>query len=412
MPELRLARLSKEEFRFWGLLGLIVLLIGLVGYGFAGTAGGSATNEAGERPKLEHLSYTAFLERVEQGKVKEATLSGNRLKASLVDGNQAVVTAPQDPELIKILRAAKVDLQVAGQSGLSYGDVVSSLVLLAILGLVIYQVVASRKQQQGRVDDMSQSRAQKVQGEKVGVRFTDVAGIDEVREQVEEIAAYLREPARFKAAGAKIPKGVLLSGAPGCGKTLLAKAIAGEAMVPFYTASAAEFVEMYVGVGAARVKDLFTKARAAGPAIVFIDEIDAVGRRRAAVGSAGNDEREQTLNQILVEMDGFDDKGGVIVIAATNRPDILDPALTRPGRFDRKVTVPMPDVRGREQILRAHTLQLLLEPEVDLNRIARATPGFSGADLANIANEAALAAARGKRRHVATADFYRAIDRR
>jgi cell division protease FtsH len=409
MPELRCARSRLDKYKFWGLVGSSVLLVGLLGYGFMSPALMPDGIDAQGRPG--RLTYSRFLDRVEEDEVRSATLQGDTITASLFNGKEVVVTAPHDPELIKTLRAAKVDLRVAEGSGIAFGDVLSSLVLLAILGLVIYQLVASRKQQQlAQGADMAQSRAQRVNGATVGVRFSDVAGIDEVRDQVEEIASYLRDPGRFRTCGAKIPKGVLLSGAPGCGKTLLAKAIAGEARVPFYSASAAEFVEMFVGVGAARVKDLFKRARANGPAIVFIDEIDAIGRRRAAIGFSGNDEREQTLNQILVEMDGFDGTGGVIVIAATNRPDILDPALTRPGRFDRKITVPLPDVRGREQILRVHAAGLVLDEGCDLNRIARATPGFSGADLANIANEAALAAARADRRQITTEDFNRAID--
>jgi cell division protease FtsH len=416
MPELRRARFSVEKLTLWGLIGAAVLLLGLLTYGFVGRSLEPAlAAEAPFAPALwapvERLPYSTFLDRVEAGQVRSTTLSGSTIEAELADGRAVKVTAPQDPELIPALRAAKVELRVVAGSGMSPGEVASSLLMLAILGLMIYQLVAGRNQQQlARRNDLAQARAQRVNGEKVGVRFADVAGIDEVRDQVEEIAAYLREPKRFQAFGAKIPKGVLLSGAPGCGKTLLARAIAGEAGVPFYSVSAAEFVEMFVGVGAARVRDLFKRARANAPAIVFIDEIDAIGRRRAAIGMSGNDEREQTLNQILVEMDGFDGKGGVIVIAATNRPDILDPALTRPGRFDRKITVPMPDVRGREQILRVHAGNLPLAPDVDLSRIARATPGFSGADLANIVNEAALAAARAGRREMEPADLYRAID--
>ncbi|MEK0082281.1 ATP-dependent zinc metalloprotease FtsH [Benzoatithermus flavus] len=415
MPELRRARFSLEKLTMWGLIAAVVLFVGLLVYGFVvrylhPPLPAEPGFAASLWPNVERLSYSAFLDRVEHGAVRSVVLSGDTIEAKLADGHEIEVNAPQDPELIRELRAAKVDLQVAGGS-ISAGEVASSLLMLAILGLMIYQLVAGRSQQQlAQRTDLARSRAQRVNGERVGVRFSDVAGIDEVRDQVEEIAAFLRDPQRFKAFGARIPKGVLLSGPPGCGKTLLARAIAGEAHVPFFSASAAEFVEMFVGVGAARVRDLFKRARAQAPAIVFIDEIDAIGRRRAAIGGSGNDEREQTLNQILVEMDGFDGKDGVIVIAATNRPDILDPALTRPGRFDRKITVPMPDVRGREQILRVHAGSLPLAPEVDLSRIARATPGFSGADLANVMNEAALAAARAGRREVLPEDLYRAID--
>jgi cell division protease FtsH len=414
MPELRRARFSAEKLTMWGVGAVVVLFLGLLAYSVAVRL--PAPVGEGTAPMLwpapvERLAYSAFLDRVEQGGVKSVVLSGTAIQARLQDGRKVEVTAPQDPELIPRLRAARVELQVAGRSAMSVGEVATTLLMLAILGLMIYQLVASRGQQQAaQRTDVARARAQRVNGEKVGVRFKDVAGIDEVRDQVEEIAGYLRDPQRFKAFGAKIPKGVLLSGAPGCGKTLLARAIAGEAGVPFFAASGAEFVEMFVGVGAKRVRELFAQAKKVAPAIVFIDEIDAIGRRRAAVNASGNDEREQTLNQILVEMDGFDGKGGVIVIAATNRPDILDPALTRPGRFDRKITVPMPDVRGREQILRVHAAALPLGGAVDLARVARATPGFSGADLANVVNEAALAAARAGRREVEPSDLYRAID--
>ncbi len=289
-------------------------------------------------------------------------------------------------------------------------------IILIIIGLVLLALLMHSRRKQGGggpagMFGFGRSPAKLLTEDRIGASFADVAGIDEAKEELEEIVAFLREPEVFSRLGGKIPKGALLIGPPGTGKTLLARAIAGEARVPFYTISGSDFVQMFVGVGASRVRDMFEQAKKNAPCIVFIDEIDAVGRARGVGIGGGNDEREQTLNQLLVEMDGFESNEGVVILAATNRPDVLDQALTRPGRFDRQVVVPVPDLKGREKILQVHARKVKLGPDVDLRRIARGTPGFSGADLANLVNESALVAARVGRRHVAMEDFENAKDR-
>jgi cell division protease FtsH len=318
-----------------------------------------------------------------------------------------------DPALLPLLEAHNVTITAKDTtSGGSFllSLLVSVLPMLLLVGFFVYMGRQAQRSQQG-LFGFGGSRARLVDAERPSVTFADVAGEDEAKAELTEVVDFLKKPERYRRLGARLPRGVLLIGPPGTGKTLLARAVAGEAHVPFFSISASEFVEMFVGVGASRVRDLFTKAKATAPAIVFVDEIDAVGRQRGAGLGGGNDEREQTLNQLLVEMDGFDDRTNVIVIAATNRPDVLDPALLRPGRFDRQVTVGYPDRAGREAILRIHTRGLLLAPDVDLVALSRATAGFSGADLANLANEAALLAARQNRDTVGAEQFEEALDK-
>ncbi len=317
-----------------------------------------------------------------------------------------------DPKLMALLESQNVQVNVSPppspilQILLSYG-----LPILLLVGLMLWMGRQATSGQSGGIFGFGRSKARRTEGSRTGVTFDDVAGADEAKTELQEIVDFLRHPGKYHGIGARIPRGVLLVGPPGTGKTLLARAVAGEAGVPFFSLSASEFVEMFVGVGASRVRDLFEQAKSTAPAIVFIDELDAVGRRRGAGLGTVNDEREQTLNQLLVEMDGFDERHEVIVMAATNRPDVLDPAILRPGRFDRQVTVTLPDRRGREGILRIHTRHLRLAPEVDLGIIAQTTTGFSGADLANLCNEAALLAARGNRSQVTMHDFEEAVDK-
>jgi cell division protease FtsH len=357
-------------------------------------------------PSVETVSYSAFVAEVHQRRVARATLDGGRIRATLEGGGGIATVAPADATLVPRLLEAGAAVDVREPASDLSRAVLLWLPMLLLAGVAIYL------HQRAQVGSPGRARARRADPGALRVRFDDVAGIDEVKAEVAELVDYLKAPGKFAAIGAMIPKGVLLAGAPGVGKTLIARAVAGEAGVPFFAASGAEFVEMFVGVGAKRVRELFAQARKVAPAIVFIDEIDAVGRRRGGAGTGGgNDERDQTLNQILVELDGFDGAGGVIVMAATNRPDILDPALLRPGRFDRRVDVPLPDLAGRLRILRLHEAKVRLSPEVDLAAVARATPGFSGADLANVVNEAALAAARADRADVAPADLHHAIDR-
>jgi cell division protease FtsH len=377
-------------------------------------------------PKLggasaQPATYSEFLDQVDSGNVKQVTFSGDsrsnvtQVQYTLNSGQQVVTNGPYDRDLVNVLRNKNVEIkQEAPASGISLGVILLNfLPVLLIIGFWIFIMRQMQGGGGGAKGAMSfgKSRA-KLQGEdQVKVTFADVAGCDEAKEEVEELVEFLRDPSKFQKLGGKIPRGVLLVGPPGTGKTLLAKAIAGEAKVPFFAISGSDFVEMFVGVGASRVRDMFEQAKKHAPCIIFIDEIDAVGRHRGSGMGGGHDEREQTLNQMLVEMDGFEGGEGVIVIAATNRPDVLDKALLRPGRFDRQVMVGLPDIKGREQILRVHMRKVPLNDDVRPDVLARGTPGFSGADLANLVNEAALFAARRDKREVGMQDFEDAKDK-
>ncbi len=358
------------------------------------------------------LSYSQFLEIVKADKVKSVTLQGDEINGEQKEGPPFKSYAPTDPDLVKLLQKKGVEITARPKDDSPWYTtlLVSWLPMLILVGVWIFFM---RQMQSGGGKAMSfgKSRARLMTESSVKVTFKDVAGIEEAKEEVAEIIEFLKDPKKFTRLGGRIPKGVLLVGAPGSGKTLLARAIAGEAGVPFFSISGSDFVEMFVGVGAARVRDLFIQAKKNSPCIIFIDEIDAVGRHRGAGLGGGHDEREQTLNQLLVEMDGFEANEGVILIAATNRPDVLDPALLRPGRFDRQVVVPIPDLKGREAILKVHTRRTPLSPAVDLSVLARGTPGLSGADLENLVNEAALVAARVNRESVTMEDFEHAKDK-
>ena len=369
-------------------------------------------NQANSAASTE-IAFSKFLENVENNEVKSVTIDGEKISGEEKDGDKfTTVQPPGGPEVVvQSLRDAGVTIEVEPQSR---GGLMSTLgfwlPLVVLVGIWIYFL--NRMQSNGRsAMGFGKSRAKLLTENTHRVTFDDVAGIDEAKDELQEIVEFLRAPQKYTALGGKIPKGALLVGPPGTGKTLLARAIAGEAGVPFFSISGSDFVEMFVGVGASRVRDMFEQAKKNAPCIVFIDEIDAVGRHRGAGYGGGNDEREQTLNQLLVEMDGFESNDGVIMIAATNRPDVLDPALLRPGRFDRQVQVPNPDVKGRGKILQVHARKVPLGPDVDLKIIARGTPGFSGADLANLVNEAALMAARANKRMVTMHDFNQARDK-
>ncbi len=367
----------------------------------------------GSRGNYSSLAFSDFLSEVESGRINEVTIQGNTIKGHFNDGRAFSTYTPNDPGIVDRLRSGNVRISAApkeeGMSGL-LGILISWFPMLLFIGVWIFFM----RQMQGgggKAMGFGKSKA-KLLTEKLGrVTFDDVAGIDEAKTELEEIVEFLKDPQKFQRLGGKIPKGCLLVGPPGTGKTLLARAIAGEANVPFFTISGSDFVEMFVGVGASRVRDMFEQGKKNAPCIIFIDEIDAVGRHRGAGLGGGNDEREQTLNQLLVEMDGFEANEGVILIAATNRPDVLDPALLRPGRFDRQVVVPNPDILGRERILKVHMRKVPLAPDVEARTIARGTPGFSGADLANLVNEAALLAARKGKRVVFMSEFEEAKDK-
>jgi cell division protease FtsH len=371
----------------------IWLVIGLVGIVLLNVFKKSPDNTI-------HVNYTDFLKRLEQGTIPDITITGNVITWTNSNGETFKSVAPENPATIAPLLKSGINIEVRepNQPHWFLQTFLSWVPFLLIIFLWLFFTRQSNDKGGGggKAVAFGKSRARLIDGQESKVKFKDVAGVDEAKDELVEIVDFLKDPAKFTEAGARIPKGVLLYGEPGTGKTLLAKAIAGEAAVPFFSISGSNFVEMYVGIGASRVRDLFKEGKKKAPCIIFIDEIDAVGRHRSAGGGGGNDEREQTLNQLLVEMDGFEGNEGVIIIAATNRQDILDPALLRPGRFDRQVMVPLPDVGGREQILKVHALKVQAADNVDWKTIAKGTPGFSGAELANMVNEAALMVARRK----------------
>ena len=384
----------------WIVIGLVVILLFSA---LQGTGGRSTGNQ---------MSYSEFLSQVSGGDVTEVTIRGQEIAGTTTDGHTFHTYAPEGADVVGPLTKSGVKIIAAppAQPSFLVSLLISTFPVLLLIGVWIYFM---RRMQGGGggVMGFGKSRARLLNQDMRRVTFEDVAGIDEAKQELEEIVEFLRDPQKFQRLGGKIPKGCLLVGPPGTGKTLLARAIAGEANVPFFTISGSDFVEMFVGVGASRVRDMFEQAKKNAPCIVFIDEIDAVGRHRGTGLGGGHDEREQTLNQLLVEMDGFEANEGVILIAATNRPDVLDPALLRPGRFDRQVVVPNPDILGREQILKVHMRKVPLAPNVEPRVIARGTPGFSGADLANLVNEAALLAARAMRHKVTMTDFEAAKDK-
>jgi cell division protease FtsH len=359
------------------------------------------------------ISFSEFLKEVDNGRVAQVNIEGNNISGLLSDGKKFTTYAPNDPNLVEKLSNKGVGITATPTEDKMpslLGVLLSWFPMLLLIGVWIFFM---RQMQGGRGGAMGfgRSKAKLMSDLKKKVTFPDVAGVEEAKEEVQEVVEFLRDPRKFMRLGGKIPKGVLLVGPPGTGKTLLAKAIAGEADVPFFTISGSDFVEMFVGVGASRVRDMFEQGKKNAPCIIFVDELDAVGRSRGAGLGGGNDEREQTLNQILVEMDGFETNEGVVIIAATNRPDVLDPALLRPGRFDRQVVVPLPDIVGREQILKIYSKKISIGPNVKLKTIAKGTPGFSGADLANLVNESALLAARKNKRVVTMQEFEDAKDK-
>ncbi len=389
-----------KSFLIWVLLFLTVAGLSNIFY------------QSPDAKKTKDLTYTSFVESVKKDEVKKIEIQGQSLSGELTDGQKFTSFAPQESGLIPLLQEHKVDIKAVpvppeGDSWL--GTILAWLPMILFIGIWIImmrQMAASN----GKALSFGKTKA-RLMSDKNKVTFADVAGIEEAKQELQEIVDFLKSPAKFQRLGGKIPKGALLVGPPGTGKTLLAKAIAGEANVPFFSISGSDFVEMFVGVGASRVRDMFEQAKKAAPCIVFVDEIDAVGRHRGAGLGGGNDEREQTLNQLLVEMDGFETNSGIILLAATNRPDVLDPALLRPGRFDRQIIVSNPDIRGREQILAVHVKKVPMAPNVKLDVIARGTPGFSGADLANLVNEAALLAARRNKTMVTMKEFEDAKDK-
>jgi cell division protease FtsH len=381
----------------------------------------AVTPALAEKEKSEDLSYGQLLKQIGQGQVEEVTIYPDLQKAEVILKGKEANKSPQEvllfdknnnSELTDLLREknVKFDYEPTPDRSAALGLMTNLLVLLLLFGIVIV-ILRRSANASGQAMNFGKSRARFQMEAKTGITFDDVAGIDEAKEELQEVITFLKEPEKFTAIGAKIPKGVLLIGPPGTGKTLLAKAIAGQASVPFFSISGSEFVEMFVGVGASRVRDLFRKAKESAPCLVFIDEIDAVGRQRGVSYGGGNDEREQTLNQLLTEMDGFEGNTGIIVIAATNRPDVLDLALLRPGRFDRQVMVDYPDLKGRLGILEVHARNKKVDPSVSLEAIARRTPGFTGADLANVLNEAAIFTARRRKQAITMQEINDAIDR-
>jgi cell division protease FtsH len=386
-----------KNLALWMVIGLIVILL-------------FNLFQANQSPRGE-IVFSDFLKKVDAGEVREVTLRGNSVTGRLSDGSAFRTFTAEYPDLVKSLRDKGVKIEVKPPDNNPwYAILLQWVPMLLFIGVWIFFM---RQMQGGGAKALSfgKARARLISEKQNKVTFQDVAGVDEAKEELREIIEFLKDPPKFQKLGGKIPKGVLLVGPPGTGKTLLAKAIAGEANVPFFSISGSDFVEMFVGVGASRVRDLFEQGKKHAPCIIFMDEIDAVGRHRGAGLGGGHDEREQTLNQLLVEMDGFETNEGVILIAATNRPDVLDPALLRPGRFDRQVVVARPDVKGREEILRVHSRRIPLAPNVELKVLARGTPGFSGADLANLVNEAALLAARQDKKIVEMIDFENAKDK-
>src|SRR6266849_2744305 len=386
-----------KNLALWMVIGLIVIVLFNV---FRAT-----------QPSRDKMVFSDFLKGVETGEVKEVLIRGKSVSGKLADGNSFRTFTADYPDLIKALKDKGVKIAVEPEdSNPWYAYVLQWVPMLLFIGVWIFFM---RQMQGGGAKALSfgKARARLISEKQNKITFQDVAGVEEAKEELREIIEFLKDPPKYQKLGGKIPKGVLLVGPPGTGKTLLAKAIAGEANVPFFSISGSDFVEMFVGVGASRVRDLFEQGKKHAPCIIFMDEIDAVGRHRGAGLGGGHDEREQTLNQLLVEMDGFETNDGVILVAATNRPDVLDPALLRPGRFDRQVVVPRPDVKGREEILRVHARRIPLAPNVELKTLARGTPGFSGADLANLVNEAALLAARQNKKLVEMPDFENAKDK-
>jgi len=359
------------------------------------------------------IEYSQFLDEVKQGRISKVVIEGRTLKATTTEGKRITSYAPPDLWMVSDLlkNGVKIEAKPEEEPSFLMNLFVSWFPMLLLIGVWVFFMRQMQGGGKGGAFSFGKSRARMTDEAQNTITFVDVAGCDEAKEEVQELVDFLRDPSKFQKLGGRIPKGVLMVGNPGTGKTLLAKAIAGEAKVPFFSISGSDFVEMFVGVGAARVRDMFENAKKHAPCIIFIDEIDAVGRHRGAGLGGGNDEREQTLNQLLVEMDGFEGHSGIIVIAATNRPDILDPALLRPGRFDRQVVVPLPDIRGREEILKVHMRKVPIAGDVKADVIARGTPGFSGADLANLVNEAALFAARRNKRLVDMDDFEMAKDK-
>ena len=391
---------NARNIAFWVVLFLLILAL------FNLFSGSGSTLQSRD------ISYSEFVTRVQNEEVREVVLDGEQIRFRGTDGQDYVTIKPEDAQITTLLIDNKIPVEAKKQQQSSFQSfIITLLPFLLLIGVWVYFMNRMQGGGKGGAMGFGKSKAKMLTEKHGRVTFDDVAGIDEAKEELEEIVEFLRNPQKFSRLGGKIPKGALLVGPPGTGKTLLARAIAGEAGVPFFTISGSDFVEMFVGVGASRVRDMFEQAKKNAPCIVFIDEIDAVGRHRGAGYGGGNDEREQTLNQLLVEMDGFEANEGVIIIAATNRKDVLDPALLRPGRFDRQVTVGNPDIKGREKILGVHARKTPLGPDVDLRVIARGTPGFSGADLANLVNEAALTAARLGRRFVAMIDFESAKDK-
>ncbi|MQY61248.1 ATP-dependent zinc metalloprotease FtsH, partial [bacterium] len=388
---------SYRSILFWMALGVILIVL----WSLLQTAG----------TVKKEPPFSEFLIEVENDQVEEVTIAGDQINGKYIDGTTFKTTAPANyDDLVNILREHKVSITVksARNPWFSY-----LFTWFPIIILILFWVFFMRQMQAGGNKALSfgKSRAKLFSGVKKKFTFKDVAGVEEAKEELQEIIGFLKEPKRFQKLGGRIPKGVILVGAPGTGKTLLARAVAGEADVPFFSISGSDFVEMFVGVGASRVRDLFDQGKKHAPCLIFIDEIDAVGRQRGAGLGGGHDDKQQTLNQLLVEMDGFDSNEGVILIAATNRPDILDTALLRPGRFDRRIVVNMPDVKGREDILKVHIKNIPLDKQVELSVLARSTPGFSGADLANLVNEAALLAARLDQGKVTMEDMESAKDK-
>jgi cell division protease FtsH len=393
--------MNMKNLMMWGVI--VLLIVGLF----------NLFQKPNTQVNSAQIPFSDFLNNLEDGRIVEVNIKGNNIEGILSDGTSFKTYAPNDPNLVEKLSLKGVNITaspIEDKMPSLLGILLSWFPMLLLIGVWIFFM---RQMQGGKGGAMGfgKSKAKLLSEARGKVTFNDVAGIDEAKEEVEEIVEFLRDPRKFRALGGKIPRGALLIGPPGTGKTLLARAIAGEANVPFFTISGSDFVEMFVGVGASRVRDMMEQGKKNAPCIIFIDEIDAVGRSRGAGLGGGNDEREQTLNQLLVEMDGFDTNEGVIVIAATNRPDVLDPALLRPGRFDRQVVVPNPDIVGREAILKVHIKKITIGPDVKLRTIARGTPGFSGADLANLCNESALLAARKNKRIVTMSDIEEAKDK-